>query len=57
MFNIKEISLAVYLKIIMPMFFESHKPVTYPSSKLNPLIGGLCLLVTILAGKGVQWLL
>lgn len=51
------ISLAVYIRIIFPMFYKKPTVEPLPASSLVHWVWIICLCVTVVAGIGVQWLL
>lgn len=51
------LSLAVYLRIISPMFFREEHPIEFGLSPWTRTVYISCFVVTIVAGITVQWLL
>lgn len=51
------ISLAVYLRIIAPMYYKKELEVPKENSLQISIVWTVSLLVTVIAGVGVQWLI
>lgn len=51
------ISLAVYLRLIVPMYFQQHESDRHTYSPLVSFVWICCLFLTLAVGLGVQWFL